>query len=342
MPIQDLFAAQININTPQSLSLNPGTYDYSNFVFPSNLGASHLGHYMVININIPTGSDNKNAGRTYPGFDTTANNDKSKVDQLREAEGNTYTPGTTIGAGLDGIAGGINTVLNYTGLPSAPIDRITLSNRHTRRIKDTVVLAMPQNNLIYTSENDFENVALTYYGLKGLAAAAAGGAALLAGPTAAVAAGVGAYKVTNAVGKAIGNITQLAGYPLNPRLEILFTGRRQRGFVFEILMSPVNEGEANTIQNIIRLLRFHSSPDIIARGYFFVPPAEFDISFYKDGKENLNIPRINTCVLEKIEVDMAPTGAYSAFSTGHPVQTRLSLGFREIEILHKARITQGF
>ena len=201
---------------------------------------------------------------------------------------------------------------------------------------------MPQNNLIYTSENDFENVALTYYGLKGLAAAAAGGAALLAGPTAAVAAGVGTYKVTNAVGKAIGNISQLAGYPLNPRLEILFTGRRQRGFVFELLMSPVNEGEANLIQNIIRLLRFHSSPDIVAAGYFFVPPAEFDISFYKDGKENLNIPRINTCVLEKIEVDMAPTGAYSAFSTGHPVQTRLSLGFREIEILHKARITQGF
>lgn len=336
MPIQDLFAAQINNNT--NLSLNPGTYDYSNFVFPSNLGASHLGHYMVININIPTGSDNKNAGRTYPGFDTTATNDMSKVDQLRAAEGNTYTPGTTIGAGLDSVAGGINTVLNYIGAPTAPIDRIALSERHTRRIKDTVVLAMPQNNLIYTSENDFENVALTYYGLAGIAGAAAG----VLGGFLGAAAGVGAYAVMNAAGKAIGKASTLAGYPLNPRLEILFTGRRQRGFVFEILMSPVNEEEANAIQNIIRLLRFHSSPDIIALGYFFVPPAEFDISFYKDGKENLNIPRINTCVLEKIEVDMAPTGAYSAFSTGHPVQTRLSLGFREVEILHKARITQGF
>lgn len=332
MPIQDLFAAQINNNTQQSLSLDPGRYDYSNFVFPSNLGASHLGHYMVININVPTtGSENANAGRTYPGFDTTTNKDKSKVDQLREAEGNTYTPGTTGGTTID-------TIVGYLPASVRPaLGRIPLSERHTRRIKDTVVLAMPQNNLIYTSENDFENVALTYYGLSGIAGAVAG----TLGAFSALA-GVGAYTVLNNVGKGIGKASTLAGYPLNPRLEILFTGRRQRGFVFEILMSPVNEGEANTIQNIIRLLRFHSSPDISAISYFFVPPAEFDISFYKDGKENLNIPRINTCVLEKIEVDMAPTGAYSAFSTGHPVQTRLSLGFREVEILHKARITQGF
>jgi hypothetical protein len=337
MPIRDLFVAQINTNTPPGFDLNPGTYEYSNFVFPSNLGASHLGHYMAININVPTGEGDKSAGRPYPGFNTTPLSDKSKVDQLRGAEGNTYTPGTTAGNIIDRVATVLNGALNSVGLPTAPIDRIAISNRHTRRIKDTVVLAMPQNNLIYLSENDFENIALAHYGISGLAGVVAAGVGAFN-----AAAGVGLYNVLNNVGKGISKASTLAGYPLNPRLEILFTGRRQRGFVFEILMSPVNEGEANAIQNIIRLLRFHSSPDISASSYFFVPPAEFDITFYKDGKENLNIPRINTCVLEKIEVDMAPTGSYSAFSTGHPVQTRLSLGFREVEILHKARITQGF
>ena len=336
MAIQDLFTAQINNNSKNAtndISLNPGTYEYSNFVFPSNLGASHLGHYMIININVPTKGDSA-VGNPFPGFSRATTDDLSKVDQLRQR----------IDRQTPGVGGSSSTPFSGVGRAADIIPglRLPFSGRHTRRIKDTVVLAMPQNNLIYTSENDFENVALTYYGLKGLAGVVAGGAALLAAPAAAAAAGVGAYKVTNAVGKTIGNISQLAGYPLNPRLEILFTGRRQRGFVFELLMSPVNEGEANLIQNIIRLLRFHSSPDIVAEGYFFVPPAEFDITFFKDGKENLNIPRINTCVLEKIEVDLAPTGAYAAFSTGHPVQTRLSLGFREIEVLHKARITQGF
>ena len=341
MAIPDLFAAEINNNTPPGLSLNSGEYDYNNFVFPANLGDSHLGHYMVININVPTrGDGNVRAGpvRGRFGGSLTSTNDRSKVDQLRLAEGNSLTPGTGVGAVITSIAGGINTVLNSVFGVRAPLDRFALDDRHTRRIKDTVVLAMPQSNLIYLSENDYENVALTYYGLKGIAGAGAATLGLFGG----AAAGVGALRVTNAVGKGIGNITRLAGYPLNPRLEILFTGRRQRGFVFEILMSPVNVGEANLIQNIIRLLRFHSSPDIIVKGYFFVPPAEFDITFYKDGKENLNIPRINTCALEKIEVDLAPTGAYAAFSTGHPVQTRLSLGFREIEILHKARVAQGF
>ena len=56
----------------------------------------------------------------------------------------------------------------------------------------------------------------------------------------------------------------------------------------------------------------------------------------------MNIIRINTCVLERCEVDYAPSGVYSTFTNGHPVAVRLSLGFREIEPVHKKRILQGF
>jgi hypothetical protein len=51
---------------------------------------------------------------------------------------------------------------------------------------------------------------------------------------------------------------------------------------------------------------------------------------------------MNTCVLDQIEVDFAPTGTYSTFSSGHPVMARLSMGVREIEPLHKRRVIQGF
>jgi hypothetical protein len=47
-------------------------------------------------------------------------------------------------------------------------------------------------------------------------------------------------------------------------------------------------------------------------------------------------------VLERVEVDYAPTGTYATFRNGHPVAVRLSLGFRELEPVHKQRVLQGF
>jgi hypothetical protein len=103
------------------------------------------------------------------------------------------------------------------------------------------------------------------------------------------------------------------------------------------------------MHSIIKTLRFHGAPELsdvavpfIGQGLFWIPPAEFDITFFHKGKENMNILRINTCVLERIEVDYAPTGVYSTFKNGHPVATRLSMGFRELEPVHKKRVLQGF
>jgi hypothetical protein len=112
----------------------------------------------------------------------------------------------------------------------------------------------------------------------------------------------------------------------------------------EILMAPKNEQESITVKNIIDTFRFHAAPELDNIGPIpiFVPPAEFDITFYHKGKENTKIPRINTCALEQIEVDYAPTGVYSTFANGHPVAIRLSLAWRELEILHKERVAQGF
>jgi len=183
---------------------------------------------------------------------------------------------------------------------------------------------------------------MTYIGAQGIAALASGAAGAFLG----AAAGAGLYSITNAIGSALGQASTLAGHPINPKLEILFSGREQRQFVFELLMSPTNKTEAETITNIIKILRFLGSPSLSGNTglgqYFFIPPAQFDISFWYNGKVNTNVPRIKTCALEVIETDFAPTGSYSTFSTGHPVQTRLSLGFREIEIITQEDVGEGY
>jgi hypothetical protein len=107
--------------------------------------------------------------------------------------------------------------------------------------------------------------------------------------------------------------------------------------------SPFNsEKEVQSVKSIIRTLRYYAAPEITLGGFAFVPPADFDITFFQAGKENTNLPRINTCVLDRIDVDYSPEQSYSTFANGHPVAVRLSLGFREVEILHKERVLQGF
>jgi hypothetical protein len=146
--------------------------------------------------------------------------------------------------------------------------------------------------------------------------------------------------------KTIGQATSLLGFPINPRLEVLFSNTPQRQFIFEFLMAPKNEAESLAAKRIVDTLRFHAAPEVeTLLGFIpsFIPPSEFDITFYTRGKENTKIPRINTCVLERIQVDYAPTGGiYSTFSNGYPVAMTLSLAFRETEILHKRRVLQGF
>jgi hypothetical protein len=75
-----------------------------------------------------------------------------------------------------------------------------------------------------------------------------------------------------------------------------------------------------------------------------VPPSEFDIKFYCNGKENPNIPKMSTCVLTGINVDYAPNGfaSYETLlsepergGTGMPVAIRMDLSFKETQIITK-------
>ena len=59
------------------------------------------------------------------------------------------------------------------------------------------------------------------------------------------------------------------------------------------------------------------------------------------GKRNENIFQINTCVLTKLSVDYAPAG-WSTYTDGMPVQTTLSMQFKEMEILTKEKVNQGY
>ena len=302
-------------------------YNFTSRKFPTDLGTGYNRHYMVININVPVklGGEGYDPSAT-SGITVTESTQDSRLDTLR---------------GIDSK--------RYAGLGS-------FIPRKTKRIAESIALYMPPN-VVYNTHNEYEDISMSALaGKTGIAAIRLGQAALaarrgqLAGTTDA------ATRISDAAGT-LRTVTTLMQSPINPAIEVFFSNTLQRQFVFEFLLAPRTEEESKNIKEIIKTLRYHAAPavnsfqvgfgpvDILGQalgGLFWVPPAEFDISFFKDGTENTNIPRINTCVLERIEVDVTPTGIYSTFSNGHPVATRLSLGFRELEPVHKTRVEQGF
>jgi hypothetical protein len=59
-------------------------------------------------------------------------------------------------------------------------------------------------------------------------------------------------------------------------------------------------------------------------------------------KINPNLPLISTCVLEGIDVNYGSAGQWTAFTDGMPVEISMQLRFKEVEILHKELIQQGY
>jgi hypothetical protein len=282
-------------------------YDFRYTVFPADLGMDDVGHYMIININVPTKgikTDGLQLGTPAGSFTQfiTPLNQVSKLDNLRYG-------------------------LNVTGGQQRPGVAIP---RNSRRIAESIALHMPAQ-IVHTNQNEYDDIELT----------------ALAGKLTVGAANLFGRRAGNLVGGAIDNATQasrLGQTPINPMVEITYANTVQRQYVFEVLLAPRNEYESKTIKTLIQTLRFHAAPEINENtfGFTWIPPADFDITFYNKGVENLNILRINTCVLARIDVDYAPQGVYSTFRNGHPVAVRLSMGFRELEPIHKQRVLQGF
>lgn len=353
-----LGSRKIDTNNP---GLGQTRYDFNQRVFPEDLGADYSSHYMVININVPVNASNQVRGAYYGSVgeggnfqSTVLDRQYSKVDQLRFGRRDPSPIVDVAGQTDEFDIFGIPIVTSTTGAQSELLSPI----RSTRRIAESIALYMP-SPLIYNQLNVYEEVSLTsIMGQAGKLAVHAVGeavgaatAAWVRGRVDAARRGAGAAgSIVDTGGNIAGTAFALAGYPINPRIEVIFSNTTQRQFNFEFLLSPRSEKESRSLKEIVKTLRFHAAPEIqsftIANSGLgiptFIPPAEFDITFYNGNKENLNIPRINTCVLERCEIDYAPSGMWATFSNGEPVGARLSLAFREIEVVHKRRVVQGF
>ena len=365
-----------NLGRPLTITRARTTYDFTSRFFPSDLGIENNGHYVIFNINVPARNDGSiRTNIQNSPYRSSPTTQASVVDSLRGTTNASTTglnptlpPGVT-GGGASGMGAIPEVNTRIPGVDPAINAGINLINqslsRNTKRIRESIAIFMP-SAMAFTEENRYEDISLTAFAMKPLGVGLSAASGMLGGLLGGSLANQRAARISDPRGGFIGQAFSIAKMPINPRVEVLFSHRPQRQFVFEFMMAPKNEQESENIRQIVNTFRYHAAPEVnsVTPGSLLsnvassitgattvvnaiasstlIPPAEFDIAFYKDGAYNTKLPFMNTCVLERIEVDYSPTGVYSTFSNGYPVAVRLSLAFREIEVLHKQRIAQGF
>jgi hypothetical protein len=77
--------------------------------------------------------------------------------------------------------------------------------------------------------------------------------------------------------------------------------------------------------------------------YTFIYPSEFDITFFtNDGEENRWVTKIGTCILTDMSVNYTPDGQWVNHRDGAPNAFEVSLSFKELGILTKEDIAEGY
>jgi hypothetical protein len=252
---------------------------------------------------------------------------------------------TTLGQGLMGYTAGLGKALQEGA-----------NLRAERRITDTVALYMP-DTLNFVDTQGYETPGAGGNPITALASAGKSAIDTIRNTNDPKAMANGLVQnmspfIAAMIAKQFGSVGQIAfsaatGVVQNPMLEVLYSTPSFRQFRFDFMFYPRSEKESKMVQDIIARFRFHQAPEVASQygnGYFMVPPSEFDISFYYNGKINPNIPKISNCVMESMDVDYAPNG-FSAYEvpgesaqlgrTGMPVAIRMSLQFKETEIMTK-------
>lgn len=359
------------ISRTGTATLTPAS-DFRNDIlkYPIDLGNVDKGHYMIFSINANDLTNELRQCVPQIPFTTQTSGSNFTLGQASTAIKEKFSSTALGAAGIRGLErtipeqyrnlfGNISAAA-FEKLAQLEIGRLTEQNfaRRVTRIADTIALYMP-NTLQFTQQQNYDKNVSRNDLLTG--SIAAGTVALDSKNIVEMTRNLSPFlmqaikgPVINTIGNAgtIQSIFAQAFGTVNPRLEVLYTSPQFRNFQFDFMFYPRSEAEALGVQRIIRKLKFHQAPEIKkgTANQFLVPPSDFNIEFYYNGKVNNNIPKIKgPCILDSINVDYAPDGfrAYESYDestdnltpslgkTGMPVGIRMTLSFTEIEFMTK-------
>lgn len=138
-------------------------------------------------------------------------------------------------------------------------------------------------------------------------------------------------------------LSKSSGVAANPKKEQLFKNVDFRTFSFSYQFFPRDAAEAENVMQIIKAFKLHMHPEYKDSQHFlYIYPSEFDIFYYQNGKENMNLHRHTSCVLTDMNISYAPQGIFATFENGMPTQINVQLQFKELALLSKESVQDGY
>ena len=132
------------------------------------------------------------------------------------------------------------------------------------------------------------------------------------------------------------------------RMELAFKGIDKRKFSYDFKLMPRSKDEADEIQKIIQAFKLNMLPEFKdgnRAGRQLIIPNTFDIQYMYQNAENNYLHKISTCYLESMDITYGGS-RYKTFDGNAdgapPVETEISLAFKEIELITRERAQEGF
>jgi hypothetical protein len=301
------------------------------YSYPRDLGSATRGHWITFSINeiIPTQYDTDKVIEFLKGGVKDAKADMAGAPANQGVYESAVTVkgavGSTVWGGIQATNEAATQVSEKTNLHLRP---------QKKEMKGMVALYMP-DGMSFTNSASYGNVSLLEAAKSVVSAAGS-----IPIPGLKTISGL----LTKGMDLASGDVAKLAlstqGLAINPGQQLLFDGIDFRTYSLSFTFTPFSKEEAQSVKDIIKLFKTHAAPRITDSGMFFIPPSTFNLDFYKDGKINDNVARVAESVIESIEVNYAPNG-WATHTDGAPVQTTLTMNFKEIELIDRAKIEFG-
>jgi len=167
-------------------------------------------------------------------------------------------------------------------------------------------------------------------------------------------------------------LTQIrSGRIISNKMELSFEGVNRREFTYTFIFIPKSEKEAKIVEQIIWMFKYYASPEYASSntreitsgpatgkvvsdgaelGRSMTIPDTFEIQYMYQGSENHFLNKISTCFCTSVQVQYGgdryvaytPTENVRGQRGAPPQRTTLTLTFKELELITKSRIDQGF
>ncbi len=340
-------------NSSDFAEINRGTRDSRVFRFPLDVeadpGLGNQGHYMMFEIREQDHATLKFGGKgsTYKRVKPVS----SIRDNLHQPPRATLDPRQQINQ--------YGTIQNYeTAFTNYNNKRVTAKRLPTTRINSYIAMYMPESVTTgYSAQyTDTEIGFLTSAGIDAYEKFAQGnmrgGLEEIGRRDKDLAAALNAMMLNTA--GALPGISGLkaaaemrSGVVLSDRMELAFKGIDKRTFQYEFKMVPKSENEALEIKEIINLFKINMLPEFAGNdvhGRSLIVPNTFRIKYMYAGSENHFLHKISDCVLESMNVSYGGDRykTHSSIDGGAPpIQTTMSLTFKELDLITRERVLEG-